>query len=233
MTTWENIDKTNSLDNVTVTSDEAFERVTSDIKDEYTESDGSLKQNTAWLINEIPNISILDISDFLIENKKTLYDRQNWNIVVGKAGRSIEAQPQDIARLIYNDDRYDADSYDFTMPFDTLVSASNITTYSLVWSTIKISVPWVYRVSYWWSIWTASATEITVWVWKNNSQYIVSDNFMSSSSLFSKMSWWKTARVECNEWDTLSMNIQADYEYISVFWYNDTYLEVQYIQQSL
>jgi hypothetical protein len=36
----------------------------------------------------------------MLESKKTLYNRKNWNIVVGKAGRSIEAQPQDLARLV-------------------------------------------------------------------------------------------------------------------------------------
>ena len=148
MTTWENIDST---DNVTVTSDEAFERVTSDIKDEYTESDGSLKQNTAWLINEIPNISILDISDFLIENKKTLYDRQNWNVVIGKAGRSIEAQPQDI--WIYKDVVHELNTWLWEAKFSTYVWWSNNTcfdsnsTLPWLWAFI-IKEKWIYRVSY-------------------------------------------------------------------------------------
>jgi hypothetical protein len=32
----------------------------------------------------------------MLESQKTLYDRENWVLRVGKAGRSIEAQPQDI-----------------------------------------------------------------------------------------------------------------------------------------
>lgn len=90
MTTWENID---SLDNVIVTSDEAFERVTSDIKDERIENDGSLKQNTAWLVDEIPNISFIDIADVFLKSKKTLADKAWYVLIVWTDGKSIEAVP--------------------------------------------------------------------------------------------------------------------------------------------
>lgn len=230
------LENTDSLENVTVTNDAAFERVTSDIKMEEWEEWWYLRQNTAWLVQEIPNISILDISDFLIENKKTLYNRQNWNIVVGKAGRSIEAQPQDIARLVLSNNSYDYSISEIVVPFDRMVSASkNLTTYEMVNHKIVISVPWVYRVSYWWSLDPKASTDLRVWVYKNGAQYITSDEYKSSSQFpFTIMSWWKTAFVECEEWDELELHVFTDYIWwVTIQWKNDTYLEVQYLQQSI
>ena len=99
MTTWENIDNTD-MENVTVTSDVAFERVTSD---EHFVEEGEksfLKQNTAWLVQEIPNISFLDIWDTLLETRKTLADKAGYVLVVWQNGKSIEAVPySDLANL--------------------------------------------------------------------------------------------------------------------------------------
>lgn len=94
MTTWENTDSINESENLTVTSDAAFERVTNDFKMEEETAWWYLKQNTAWLVQEIPNISFLDIADTMLENKKTLHNRNNWNVVVWKKGKSIEVIPQ-------------------------------------------------------------------------------------------------------------------------------------------
>lgn len=93
MTTWENTDKTDSLENVTVTSDEAFERVTNDLKMEDTRDDGSLKQNTVWLVDEIPNISFIDIADVFLKSKKTLAYKAWYVLIVWTDGKSIEAVP--------------------------------------------------------------------------------------------------------------------------------------------
>lgn len=56
------------------------------------DSDVWLKQDTAWLVDEIPNISFLDIWDTLLEDKKTLHDRRWAHLVVWKASKSIELE---------------------------------------------------------------------------------------------------------------------------------------------
>lgn len=94
MTTWESIDnEIERVDNLTVTSDAAYERVTNDLKMEDTRDDGSLKQNTAWLVDEIPNISFIDIADVFLESKKTLADKAGYVLIVWTDGKSIEAVP--------------------------------------------------------------------------------------------------------------------------------------------
>lgn len=93
MTTWENIDSINESENLTVTSDAAFERVTNDMKMEEERDVGSLKQNTAWLVDEIPNISFIDIADVFLESKKTLADKAWYVLIVWTNGKSIEAVP--------------------------------------------------------------------------------------------------------------------------------------------
>jgi hypothetical protein len=93
MTTWENTDSIKESENLTVTSDAAFERVTNDFKMEEERDVGSLKQNTAWLVDEIPNTSFLDIWDTFLETKKTLADKAWYVLVVWTNGKSIEAVP--------------------------------------------------------------------------------------------------------------------------------------------
>ncbi len=102
MITWESIDSTynTTTENIIVTSDETFERVTSDIKMDYSEESWYLKQNTAWLVDEVPNISFLDIWDTFLETNKTLADKANYVLVVWANGKSIEAvQYCDLANL--------------------------------------------------------------------------------------------------------------------------------------
>lgn len=99
MTTWESIDNEN-MENVTVTSDAAFERVTSDEHFEDERGEGFLKQNTSWLVQEVPNISFLDIADTFLETKKTLSDKAGYVLVVWQNGKSIEAVPySDLSNL--------------------------------------------------------------------------------------------------------------------------------------
>lgn len=227
------LENTDSLENVTVTSDAAFERVTSDIKIEEWLDWWYLRQNTAWLVQEIPNISILDISDFLIENKKTLYDRQNWNIVVGKAGKSIEAQPQDVAVLSYTWEFFDPTSDDEIIPFDSIDTSSNLTIFSISWNKANILSDGIYRISYWWvCLWGTTTDTIEIWViherdWNRIYNYLY-DFFLSSTWLDS---WGKTWRIECKAWDKVYMYIQCDaYTSLRLQW---LYLEIQFLQYKM
>lgn len=233
MTELENTDSL-STENVTVTSDAAFERVTSDIKMEEWEDWWYLRQNTAWLVQEIPNISILDIWDFLIENKKTLYDRQNWNIVVGKAGRSIEAQPQDAAILTYTWEFFHPTSETTIIPFDNIRTASNASVFEISNHKAIINQAWLYRVSYWWVClwWTNDVVSIEIrhersdWTWV--SWDYLYDTFISSTWL---SSWGKTWWIDCEEWDKLYMKVDSDsYASIQLQW---LYMEIQFLQYSL
>lgn len=100
MTELENTDNIEYNENVTVTSDAAFERVTSDLKMEEWQKEWYLQQNTAWLTQEIPNISFLDIADTFLVTKKTLADKAWYVLVVWTDGKSIEAVPYSDLPLI-------------------------------------------------------------------------------------------------------------------------------------
>lgn len=238
MTTWENTDK---IDNLTVTSDAAYERVTSDEHFEDERDWGFLKQNTSWLVQEIPNISFLDIADTMLESQKTLYNRKNWNIVVGKAWRSIEAQPQDLARLVSTEQTYNADSEDFTIPFDDIEIPSgedevNIKTFAFENDGVKVLIPGVYRISYWWQIDPTGLSSLNVWLYRNG-EYVTSDNYSNVNGFGDMISWWRSISIECKTNDVLTLHVYCRGNYPTVYLtYNDsrfTYLEVQYIQQSL
>lgn len=241
MTTWENIDNIDYDENVTVTSDAAYERVTSDEHFEEERNWGFLQQNTSWLVQEIPNISFLDIADTLLENKKTLYNRKNWNIVIGTAGRSIEAQPQDLARLVSDEYEYDATASTFTIPFDDIEIPSgedelNIKTFEFENNWVKVLIPWVYRISYWWQMspWT-NTNAFSVWLFLNNN-YITSDNY-SDTNWFWRMSWWRSISLRCEAWDILTLHSYTVWWTAKVYLTSNntrfTYLEIQYIQQVL
>lgn len=240
MTTWESIDNVD-MENVTVTSDAAFERVSSDERFEEEKDWGFLKQNTSWLVQEIPNISFVDIADTMLESQKTLYNRKNRNIVVGKAWRSIEAQPQDLARLVYSQSTYTATTQDFTIPFDNIEIPSwedevNIKTFAFENNWIKILIPWVYRMSYWWIIdpWV-NCIYLNVWLYRNW-HYVTSD-LNERVWFWTALSWWRSISIRCEKWDILTLHVIAQWDYptVNMTYGNSrfTYLEVQYIQQVL
>lgn len=240
MTTWESTDKIDN-ENLTVTSDAAFERVTSDEHFEDERNWGYLQQNTSWLVQEVPNIAFLDIADTMLESQKTLYNRKNWNIVIGKAWKSIEAQPQDLARLVSNSYMHTWTTNDYTVPFDDIEIPSwedeiNIKTFAFQNNWVKVLIPWVYRISYWWQINPWNTTSFSVWLYKNGS-YVTSDNFDNVNWFWSLVSWWRSVSISCDTDDVLTLNVYSQWDNPDVYLtYNDsrfTYLEVQYIQQTL
>lgn len=232
MTTWENTDSINESENLTVTSDAAFERVTNDFKMEEEIPWWYMKQNTAWLVQEVPNISFLDISDTMLESKKTLYDRENWIIRVWKAGRSIEAQPQDVALLNYTPEYLDPTQVTTIVPFDSIQTSSNISLFSIENNKAKIKEDWVYRVSYGWVClwWTNDTVSIEIQHYRNWTRIYnyLFDTFVSSTWL---SSWWKTWCIECKVWDELYMTVDSNsYSSIRLQW---LYLEIQFLQYKL
>lgn len=235
MTTWESIDNVD-MENVTVTSDVAFERVTSDEHFEDEKSAWYLQQNTSWLVQEIPNIAFLDIADTMLESKKTLYDRENWILRVGKAGRSIEAQPQDIVTLNVDSD-YNMPSWEHYIEFDSSVSSQNYTVCKpwQQWNiyTVEILETWYYIISYWWEISTGSATDIKVSVWLYSSMpitYLVYDRY-KDSPLPEIMSWWKyVPNVLLNKWDLICMRIDTN---DAITLHEGSYFNIQFQQYNL
>lgn len=234
MTTWESTDKIDN-ENLTVTSDAAFERVTSDEHFEDERNWGYLQQNTSWLVQEVPNISFLDIADTMLESKKTLYDRENWIIRVGKAWRSIEAQPQDIVTFSIDED-YTVASGERYIEFDSSASSMHYTvckpTQEWVTYTVEILESWYYVISYGWSIERNSATDITISVgtYWNPIQYIVTER-NKGSSLPDIMSWWKyVPNVLLNAWDKICMRIDANSSVKILEW---TYFNIQFQQYNI
>lgn len=234
MTTWESTDNVD-MENVTVTSDAAFERVTSDEHFEDERNGWYLKQNTSWLVQEIPNIAFLDIADTMLESKKTLYDRENWILRVGKAGRSIEAQPQDTILLRLDSDQSYWPYSDAWIPFDTDASSWNYTTckpdntYIFNGYKVKILQTWYYSISYWWILnpWTSTIVRISI---ESNAERITYDYF-KDTTLPETISWWKTIRnIKLTEWDIVWMKI-----YLNDGWtlLKDTYMTVQFQQYIL
>lgn len=234
MTTWESTDKIDN-ENLTVTSDTAFERVTSDEHFEDERNWGYLQQNTSWLVQEVPNISFIDIADTMLESKKTLYDRENWIIRVGKAWRSIEAQPQDIVTFSIDAD-YTVASGERYIEFDSSTSSMHYTvckpTQEWVTYTVEILESWYYVISYGWSIERNSATDITISVgtYWNPIQYIVTER-NKGSSLPDIMSWWKyVPNVLLNKWDKICMRIDANSSVKILEW---TYFNIQFQQYNI
>lgn len=232
MTTWENTDSINESENLTVTSDAAFERVTSDIRMEEETNWWYMKQNTAWLVQEVPNISFLDISDSMLESKKTLYDRENWIIRVWKAGRSVEAQPQDAAILVYSPEFFDPSQETEIIPFDNIQTASNISLFKIENNKAVIWQSWIYRIAYWWVCLWWTNDVVTIWInhyrWATNLWTYLYDTFISSTWL---SSWWKTGWIECEEWDKVYMTVDSNsYSSIRLQW---LYLEIQFMQYKL
>lgn len=241
MTTWESIDNVERTDNLTVTSDAAFERVSSNEHFEDERGEWFLKQNTSWLVQEVPNIWFLDIADTMLESKKTLYNRKNWNIVIGTAGRSIEAQPQDLARLVSDSYMHAGTTNDYVIPFDDIEIPSwedevNVRTFSFENNWVEVLIPWVYRISYWWQINPWDTTNFSVGLYRNGT-YVTSDDYENVNGFWSLMSWWRSISISCDEWDVLTLNVYSRWDNPDVYLtYNNsrfTYLEVQYIQQIL
>ena len=168
MTESENIDKIDNAENITVTSDGAFERVISDMKIEEWQDKWYLQQNTAWLVQEIPNISFLDISDTLLESHKTLYGKENWILRVWINAKSIETQPQDI--WIFRDVVQDPQNWLWIPSFNTYLPWNNVwnntcfKSYNIpwVWSSFEIKVVWIYHASY--SFYINNISSSATWV---------------------------------------------------------------------
>lgn len=230
MTTWESTD---NMDNVTITSDAAYERVTSDEHFEEERNWGYLQQNTSWLVQEVPNISFLDVADTMLESQKTLYKRENWILRVGKAWRSIEVQPQDVVKLTL-DENYNISQWHHVVEFDNKESSLNFTVCKpeQTWNiySIKILQSWYYIISYWYELWTTSATDIRVTIVGTESWIIMSDRH-KDTTLPEIMSWWKyVPNVYLVAWDVISMYLDADY---TTTVYKSTYLSIQFQQYTL
>ena len=235
MTTWESIDNVD-MENITITNDAAFERVTSDEHFEDERDWSFLKQNTSWLVQEVPNISFLDIADTMLENKKTLYNRENWIIRVGKAGRSIEAQPQDIVTFSINED-YTVSSWEHYIEFDSSMSSQNYTVCK-PWQqgnvyTIEILETWRYIISYWYQLDTHSSTDITISVGLYTGTPIVTtiNEDRYKGNLMEMLSWWKyIPNILLNKGEKICMRINTDDQVTIWEW---TYLNIQFQQYNV
>lgn len=235
MTTWESIDN----ENLTVTSDAAFERVTSDESFTDEKNWGYLQQNTSWLVQEIPNIAFLDIADTMLESQKTLYNRENWVLRVGKAGRSIEAQPQDTLLLKLDSDAtyiispWYTDNY---VDFDSNISSLNYTTVKPDKTrlaniyTFDVLETWYYNLSYGWTLEPNSATWFRVTVAAFDA-WIIARDYYKDSSLPEILSWWKQIpNIYLEKWDSVYMKIEANDAIKMYAW---TFMSIQFQQYIL
>ena len=236
MTTWESTDNVEVMDNVTITSDAAYERVTSDEHFEEEKNWGYLQQNTSWLVQEIPNISFLDVADTMLESKKTLHQRENWILRVGKAWRSIEVQPQDVVTLIMNADYEIQQTWEHYVEFDDSISSLNYTVCKpqQTWNLHHIDIlqDWFYIISYWWEVKTNSATELKISISKTwtNPWVIMTDRY-KDTQLPEILSWWKyMSNIYLQKWDVLDMKILCN---SPVKIYETTYLNIQFQQYTL
>ena len=235
MTTWESTDNVEVMDNITITSDAAYERVTSDEHFEEEKNWGYLQQNTSWLVQEIPNIAFIDIADTMLESKKTLYNRENWILRVWEKGRSIEVQPQDTVSLIMNADYDITQTWKHLIEFDDKISTLNFTVCEpqSSWNVYhaKILQTWYYTISYWWEVKTNSATSLNISVakWYVGADVIVMDRY-KDTQLPEILSWWKSMpNVYLEKWDVVDMYILCD---SAVTIYKTTYLNIQFQQYS-
>lgn len=235
MTTWESTDKIEKIDNLTITSDAAFERVTSDEHFEEEKNWGYLQQNTSWLVQEIPNIAFIDIADTMLESKKTLYDRENWILRVWEKGRSIEVQPQDTVTLLMNANYNISQSWEHYIEFDRSISSLNYTVCAPQQTGnlyhVDILQTWYYIISYWWEVNPNSASVLRITVkksWAN--PWIITSDWHKDTQLPEIMSWWRyIPNVYLEKWDVVDMYILCN---SSVTINKYTYLSIQFQQYS-
>lgn len=86
---------------------------------------------------------------------------------------------------------------------------------------------WYYRISYGWTIDALSATQLTVEIYNKNDKV----TWEIYSWISGKLSWWRTLSLSLNEWDYIYMRVDAN-DSIEVC-QEYTYLEIQYIRQSI
>ena len=234
MTTWENTDSIERVDNLTVTSDTAYERVTNDLKIEDTRDDGSLKQNTAWLVDEIPNISFIDIADTFLESKKTLADKAGQVLIVGNSGKSIETKHIEYFKdIIYKYSSSDMSlSGEETIPFSsTDLSSDNTWKFESNWNGIKILEDWLYRISFCWWINVWDGTRFRIWVYSPTYSiwlpYLQEQlDWINNNTI---MMWWKSLTRVFHSWETIRLRLWTDATSCTVYAW-DTLLQLEYIR---
>lgn len=240
MTTWGN------TDNIFEVEDYQIERVdNNETFDDYKKDSNSstaetpdARQNTSWLVQEIPNISFLDISDTLLENKKTLHWRENWNVVVGTKWKSIEVVPQDFMWLSANNVSWITSTTTLNITKD--VESFNNTTMSVSWWVVTAQKDWIYEVNFWW---VAAVSKYTVtdantlkwfnirvlidWTAELVDSVILNAYQSSTMNLTYVFSWGKSRKVYIDKWATIEIEVVPVSVTLSV---NQVYLELQYLQ---
>lgn len=229
MTTWESIDKIEKTDNLTLTSDASYERVTNDEHFEEERDWGYLQQNTSWLVQEIPNISFLDIADTFLESKKTLVGREWHTLIVWNLWKSIETVWQDTLNIRLWEDKtissspalVQLDTYNLTPDSDKIEVDENH-----IWR-INILRDWYYRISYGWTVDLQSATQLSMDIYKKNER-VMWDIY---SWVSGKLSWWRTISLQLNHDDYIYMRVDANaaIKVCEEF----TYLEIQYVRPTI
>ncbi len=187
-------------------------------------------------MQEIPNISFLDIADTMLESNKTFYNRENWILRVWKEWRSIEVQPQDTIRLTLNSDYDISETWLHYIQFDKSVSSLNYTTCEAEksWNVYEVNIKetWYYTIAYWWEIQTNWATNFNISVSRNWIlwEIIMSDRYKDTVCP-EFISWWKyVPNVLLQKWDTISMSITIN---STVKILKTTYLSIQFQQYTL
>lgn len=166
--------------------------------------DISIEEKTQWLIHLIDNNSMFDVQDFCIENKKTFYNRNNWNVMVWMYWKSVEMVPTDIGikRLVADEIKSWTGTVTYAttfwnkFDFSIISSNSNISSIENNVNKINILKDGFYEI--WFNFWAELISHIEwIEIWINTTAPWV--------NLFHKEYWSQTwididATWSCSLW---------------------------------
>lgn len=197
MTTWEDLSK------------EQIEEIESwNIEEVDNSEEIPVEEKTQWLNELVDNSWMFDIQDFCIENKKTFYNRNNWNVMVWKNWRSVEIVPTDIGikRLVADETKswtgtvIYATTFANQFNFSAISSNSNISSIENNINKINILKDGFYEI--WFNFWAELISNIEwIEIWINTTVPWV--------NLFHKEYWSRTwieidatwsCSWSCGEW---------------------------------
>lgn len=179
MTAWGNIDKANNImtmdvdniswkdrvsrpDRIETTDGYDIHRIKNNkVLDEWYREDKDIYdenwiwQNTSWLVQDIPNISFLDIWDTLIESKKTTYNRRWAKLIIWMASKSVELLYMNKCQIRfepwYASDIENRISVDALWPYvDSVLSSQEYAQIQQIYWPLAVYIKedWVYKVTH-------------------------------------------------------------------------------------
>lgn len=217
------------------TLDDWYDNWWSDMSDD----ENWIEQNTSWLVQDIPNISFLDIWDTLLESKKTLYARAWAKLIVWKASKSIELMYKNKCKLSfepnYSSDvenlvRRDIDSPYVTWLWDNPDYATLYQAFGPL--AVMIEEDWRYRITHKEEI-ELQSTQDTICCYVDVYRKDVNDVYQILIKWWIAVSWfewkwtltWTTSWTDPNGSCSITFKLWQIMQHVPTMWYIERELQ--------